>query len=257
MRGRVLVIVFVGAVIIGGGAGLVLLMRPPAAPAASGSTPAAATTPAPAPPPAAEPPTPPPSSTKTGTVKPKAEKPKAIATEPPAPAPVAAPVTGTLRVTADVGDASVFIDRKFIGTAPVTAADIPPGSHHLNVSAPGYDAVSQDIDVAVGSRDIAIAFKEIRLAASVAVVHKHGMGSCKGTLRASPQGLVYETTDKGDAFSVSLADIETFEVDYLNKNLKLKVKKGRTYNFTDPDGNADRLFVFHRDVEKARKRVEK
>jgi hypothetical protein len=33
------------------------------------------------------------------------------------------------------------------------------------------------------------------------------------------------------------------------------VRKGRQYNFTDPDGNADRLFVFQRDVEKVRKRL--
>ena len=52
-----------------------------------------------------------------------------------------------------------------------------------------------------------------------------------------------------------MADIETFEVDYLAKNLKLKVKKGKTWNFADPDGNADRLFIFHRDVDKARQRL--
>ena len=59
------------------------------------------------------------------------------------------------------------------------------------------------------------------------------------------------------AFTVALADLEAFEIDYIGKNLKIKVKKGRTYNFTDPDGNADRLFVFHRDVEKARDRLKK
>lgn len=247
-------IVFVGAVVLGGGAGVLLLTRPAAAPPKSVTpvTTPAPTTPVIAPeksaPIAAEPP------------RPKLTPDKSKPSVPDAPAPAATPVaptTGTLRIAADVADASVFIDRKFIGTAPVTAADIAPGPHHLNVSAPGYDAITEDIDVAIGPRDIAIAFKEIRLAATLAVVHKHAMGSCKGTLRASPQGVTYETTDKSDGFTVALADIETFEVDYLNKNLKLKVKKGRTYNFTDPDGNADRLFVFHRDVDKARKRVEK
>jgi hypothetical protein len=32
-------------------------------------------------------------------------------------------------------------------------------------------------------------------------------------------------------------------------------RSGKRYDFTDPDGNADRLFVFHRDVEKARQRL--
>jgi len=246
--------VFVGAVVLGGGAGMWLLTRPAAMPPKT-----IAPVPSPVPTAAvATPEKPAPMSPEPTRSKPTTDKAKPSAPEAPVAALApAAPTTGTLRISADVPDASVFIDRKFIGTAPVTAADIAPGSHRLNVSAPGYDAITDDIDVAIGSRDIAIAFKEIRLAASLAVVHKHGMGSCKGTLRASPQGVTYDTSDKGDAFTVALADIETFEVDYLNKNLKLKVKKGRTYNFTDPDGNADRLFVFHRDVEKARKRVEK
>jgi hypothetical protein len=35
----------------------------------------------------------------------------------------------------------------------------------------------------------------------------------------------------------------------------VKPRRGRQFNFTDPEGNADRLFVFHRDVEKARERL--
>lgn len=196
----------------------------------------------------------------TAALAPAAPRPKAAAPKPtpppvPTPEPVEfAPTTGSLHIVADVPEASVFIDRKFIGTAPVTATDIAPGPHRLNVSVAGYDAISQDIDVTPGPREIAIAFKEVRLAASVAVTHKHAMGSCAGTLRATPQGVTYETSNKGDAFTVTLADIETFEVDYLNKNLKLKIRKGKTYNFTDPEGNADRLFIFHRDVEKVRLR---
>jgi hypothetical protein len=54
-----------------------------------------------------------------------------------------------------------------------------------------------------------------------------------------------------------LLDLETFQVDYLEKNLRVKLPKGRQFNFTDPEGNADRLFVFHRDVEKARERLRK
>jgi len=46
-------------------------------------------------------------------------------------------------------------------------------------------------------------------------------------------------------------------VDYLKKNLLVKLHGGKTYNFTDPAGNADKLFVFQRDVEKARVRLAK
>ncbi len=52
-------------------------------------------------------------------------------------------------------------------------------------------------------------------------------------------------------------DLDEFEVDYLKKNLRIKLKQGKTYDFTDPEGNADHLFVFHRDVAKARERLKK
>jgi hypothetical protein len=72
---------------------------------------------------------------------------------------------------------------------------------------------------------------------------------------ATVNGLRYEAAEGGDSFSAPLADLETFQVDYLEKNLRIALRKGRTYNFTDPDGNADRLFVFQRDVENARRRL--
>ena len=175
----------------------------------------------------------------------------------PAPASEAAPETGTLRIDADVPGAQVFIDRQYVGATPATAANVKPGTHQLNVSVEGYDGIAQTIDVEPGPRDIKVRFKEVRLDLKATVVHKHRMGSCQGRLLATPQGLRYETTDKDDAFTASMSDLEVFQIDYLEKNLKVKLKKGKQFNFTDPDGNADRLFVFHRDVEKARDRLKK
>jgi hypothetical protein len=43
----------------------------------------------------------------------------------------------------------------------------------------------------------------------------------------------------------------------LEKNLRLALRGGKRYDFTDPEDNADHLFVFHRDVEKARERLKK
>ena len=34
-----------------------------------------------------------------------------------------------------------------------------------------------------------------------------------------------------------MLDLETFQVDYLEKNLRVKLPKGRQFNFTDPEGN--------------------
>jgi hypothetical protein len=162
---------------------------------------------------------------------------------------------GTLRIETDVPGAQVFIDRQFIGTAPVTAANVKPGTHQLNVTAEGFDGIAQTIDVEPGPRDLMFRFREVRLDAMLAVVHRHRIGSCEGRLVATTDGIRYETDDKNDGFSAALVEMETFEVDYLDKNLRIKLRKGRQFNFTDPDGNADRLFVFHRDVERARQRL--
>lgn len=166
----------------------------------------------------------------------------------------AAPVTATLRIESDVPGADVFIDRKFVGQTPLTVPDVAPGAHQLNVTVAGHDGHSETIEVAAGPRDVRVDFLAVRLAASVKVVHKHGIGSCEGMLSASPEGLRYETSNAGDAFTSPLSGVSTFSVDYLKKNLTVRVKN-KTYNFTDPEGNADRLFVFHRDVEKARTRL--
>jgi hypothetical protein len=179
--------------------------------------------------------------------------PTAPTVEPPPPRQE----TATLRITSDVAGAQVFINRQFVGAAPVTREDLAPGSYQLNVSAPGYDTYVDTIEVSAGERDVNIRFREIRLNASVGVVHKHRLGSCKGTLIATAEGVRYETTHKEDAFEVPLANLETFTVDYLDKNLRIQLRRGKRYDFTDPDGNADRLFVFHRDVERARERLKK
>lgn len=171
------------------------------------------------------------------------------------PAPEAAPTAATLTIDSDVPGAQVFVDRQFVGAAPATVPDVKPGSHVINVTAPGFEGVSTRLDVEPGPRDVLVKLREVRLDVTAQVVHKHRMGSCTGRLIATPQGLRYETTDKNDAFSASLLDLETFEVDYMNKNLRIKSTKGRRFDFTDPKGNADNLFVFHRDVDKARQRL--
>ncbi len=204
-------------------------------------------------PPVASPAAPPPRAASRAAASATAAPPEAA----PAPEAPVAPVSGTLRIVSDVPGAQVFLDRQFVGTAPVTAENVAPGSHQINVSAEGFDGFAQTIDVTPGPRDITVRFREVRLDARLAVVHKHRIGSCSGQLVASPQGLRYETSDADDRFTVAFGDLETFLVDYQDKNLKLKVRKGRQYNFTDPDGNADRIFVFHRDVDRARQRLAK
>lgn len=179
----------------------------------------------------------------------------------PAPAPAAEPAAGdatTLTIESDIPGASVFVDREFVGTAPVTLKNVAPGQKRVNLSAEGYEGVQRAVDVSPGENTVTLRFKEVRLNTSVGVSHKHGMGGCEGTLRATIDGLIYETSNKGDAFNLPYAQVESFEVNYLEKNLKVKQKGGKTWNFTDKAAtNADKLFVFHRDVTAAREKLAK
>jgi hypothetical protein len=252
---RRLVLIFLGIVVVMG-AGAYALLNLSNEPAAPPGKVIVAPPPVVAPPPAPELVAAEPAPAKTPARL--APTPKAEAPPPaPAPAPEAAPTTGTLHIDSDVPGAQVFIDRTFVGATPVTAKDITPGSHRLNVSAPGQDPYADTIDVAAGPRDIMIRLKDIKLDAKIDVVHKHAFGSCKGTLYATVQGLRYDTTNKSDAFTASFADIASFDVDYLEKNLKVKLKNGKQYNFTDAEGNADRLYLFHGEVNAAREKLKK
>jgi hypothetical protein len=159
-----------------------------------------------------------------------------------------------LRVVADVAGAQVFLDRKFMGEAPVTVRDVAPGRHRLNVSAEGYEMYAEDLEIASGTQEVVVNFKEVRLDEAIAVKHKHGMGSCRGRLVATTDGLRYETDHKKDGFTAAFPTLEPLEVDYLDKNLRVKVRGGRKYNFTAED--ADDLLVFQQAVEAARARLQ-
>jgi hypothetical protein len=176
----------------------------------------------------------------------------------PAPPPVETPKTEgpTLRVTGDVDGADVFVDRTFVGKTPFETTDIAPGAHQINVSAAGHDGVSERIEVAAtGTTEMTFALKTVRLDAAADVIHKHGMGSCEGRLSATPDGIRFTPSEGKDGFTAPLGTLEQFSVDYQEKLLRVKITGGRTFNFTTRAPNADPLFVFHRDVEKARKKL--
>ena len=213
-----------------------------------GPDPAPAAIAEPAPPADPEAETPPPSAAR----EPAAASPREPAA---APAPDTPPARARplLRVTGDVAGADVFVDRTFVGKTPLELSDVTAGPHQINISAAGYDGVSRRVDVrADGPTDVSFALRAVTLNAAVDVVHKHRLGSCEGRLSADLSGLAYAPARGSDAFRTSLDSLEVFAVDYQDKTLRLKLKNGRSYNFTTRAANADPLFVFHRDVEKAR-----
>ena len=159
-----------------------------------------------------------------------------------------------LRVDSDVPGASVFLDRNYVGTTPVEVSDIDPGEHELTASADGYDMYAETLELSDEPRDVMIRFKQVTLDESVAVIHKHTFGQCQGTLSTTLTHVTYDTDHK-DAFSVPWAGLERFEVDYIEKNLNIKVNGGKNYNFTSQSGNPDELFVFHQKVTEAREKL--
>jgi hypothetical protein len=240
MHRRVLLIALACAVLVVG-AGFLLIRSSRPDPPSEVDRPAAAV---PEPEPAAAPPAAP--------VRPA---PRAPAPAAPAAAPPPRPDVATLHVSSDVAGAQVFIDRKFVGRTPVTADNLRPGTYRLNVEAEGFDGVAETIDLEAGPRTIEVSLRQVTLDAGIDVVHRHRFGSCRGRLTATVDGLRYQPTEGDDAFAAPLSDLETFTVDYIERNLRVRLRGGRQFDFTDPEGNADRLFVFHRDVEKARARL--
>lgn len=247
--GRMLLIALVVA---GGAAAAYFLFAPPGgedpAPSVAAADPPTVPAPAPEPEPdpVAEPSAPPPDPPPV----PEPE-PEPVAVEPSVPESRLEPL---LRVSSDVPGASVFLDRRFLGTTPFDTADVPLGPHRLNVSSEGHEGFSQDIEIGDEMVSVDVQFLAVRLAVSVDVVHKHRFGSCAGQLRADLDGLHYDTPDD-DAFSIPFSELAQHTVEYLEHTLTVEHRGGRTYNFTDEQETADALFSFHRDVERARARL--
>jgi hypothetical protein len=158
-----------------------------------------------------------------------------------------------LQVNSDIPGASVFLDREFVGATPLTLRAVTPGLKQLNVTATGHEGYSSTITLTEGPNRVNVEFMKVHLNEAVPVVHRHTMGSCQGTLAASPKGLSYDASNKTDGFTLAFADIDEFEMDYVKKNLRVRRRAGKTWNFTND--SADALFVFHRDVNKAREKL--
>jgi hypothetical protein len=159
----------------------------------------------------------------------------------------------SLKVDSDVPGASVFLDRKFLGTTPLATSNVEPGSHRLNVSAEGYEGYAEPLEVTAGPNEVVVRFKEVRLEEQVAVAHKHGVGTCQGVLHASTAGLRFEASKPSDSFDAPFSTLEPLQVDYMARTLRVKQKGGKTWNFTAD--SADALLVFQKRVQAARPRL--
>ncbi len=69
-------------------------------------------------------------------------------TDTPTPTPTSP--QGRLSVTANVTDAEVIVDGRFIGNTPLTAMELSTGSHRVQVKKKGYDTYRTDVAVSAG-----------------------------------------------------------------------------------------------------------
>jgi hypothetical protein len=92
-----------------------------------------------------------------------------------------------------------------------------------------------------------------RVDARLPVLHKHRFGDCQGTLRAVPGTLTYATSHKEDAFRVAFAEVEAFELDADKKNLRIRSRGGKTWNFTTRDETGAALTAFHKEAARLRR----
>ena len=157
---------------------------------------------------------------------------------------------GSIAVESEPAGAMVFVNRDFKGNTPVVIEDLRPDTYALMLSIEGFDVHNERVEVGRDPVPVRVEFvaPAAALDVSVEVVHKHRFGSCAGTLVATETGFDYRTEHR-DAFELPFARVERFELDYVENNLRLKVRGGRTYNFEAPNGDVDPLFVFHRDVQ--------
>ncbi len=107
---------------------------------------------------AADPSPPPPTPAPEPAAPPPARKPaRDVVTQAVPPSFLLEPL---LRVTSDVSGASVFLDRKYLGTTPFEAAEVPLGRHRLNVWAEGYESFAQYIEIGDDPVVIDVRFRE-------------------------------------------------------------------------------------------------
>jgi hypothetical protein len=173
-----------------------------------------------------------------------------------------------LVITSDVRGADVYLNGNRVGKTPHKATPLAPGNYDVKVVHEGYETFEEQVQVQTQDDSIHAALRpmgaenntpektaataapvDIRgLGESVAVKHKHRIGSCEGVLRSEGEGLRFETDHK-DAFFAAYADVEELSLD--ESKLTLKVRNGRKYDFTEQNDDPEALLAFHERVGEA------
>ncbi len=62
--------------------------------------------------------------------------------------------TGSVNVESNPAKAMIYLDGKYVGTAPVSLKSIPPGTHELEIKLDGYDVWSELVNVEAGKEKV-------------------------------------------------------------------------------------------------------
>ena len=109
--------------------------------------------------------------------------------------------------------------------APVTAENVKPGTHQVNVSAEGSTESRRRSTSSPASRSPFASGGPAQRDARRGPQAPHGI--VPGAAGRHAEGIRYDTTTRTIG-SPALADLESF-VDYQDKNLRIKVRKGKQY----------------------------
>ena len=65
--------------------------------------------------------------------------------------------------------------------------------------------------------------------------------------------LTYATAHKEDGFRVAFSEIDAFDLDAASRNLRIRRRGGKTWNFTTRDDASAALASFHKDAARFRR----
>lgn len=165
-----------------------------------------------------------------------------------------------LVITSDVRGADVYLNDNRVGKTPHKATPLSAGDYDVKVMHEGYETFAETVHVETPDDSVHATMRPISggkelveeekavpadirgLGESVAVKHKHRIGSCEGVLRAGADGIRYETEHK-DAFFAAYADIEELHLD--GDELTLEVRDVRKYDFTEQNDNEEALVALY------------
>jgi hypothetical protein len=123
--------------------------------------------------------------------------------------------TATLRIKTDTTDVEVWLNGESMGRTPLTLRDLTTGKHRISLLKDGYEDHLEDVVVSPGKPNSLFVVMKPRniklpdLPVTFKVIHRHVVGSCRGTLMVSADALDYKAENDADKFHIPIATMKS------------------------------------------------